>query len=148
MIKTLNIIYQLLFMLLMHSQCKFMLYADHYMYLLKESKVKYQAHLCRIMNLTFIMLNHISLLAEKHFLQLYHVGVTWDTLISNCTGSGLSVRVHTACSLYTEDLYMWGKVDRSAKLTSHLCIFFCQVLVLRMCKLNHGSWHGIQGNCT
>lgn len=48
---------------LMHSPCKFLLYDDHYMYLFTESKVKYQAHLCRIINLTFVMLNHISLLA-------------------------------------------------------------------------------------
>jgi len=64
MIKTLNIIYQLLFMPLMQSPCKFLLHADHYVYLFTESKVKYQAHLCRIINLTFVMLNHISLLAE------------------------------------------------------------------------------------
>jgi len=42
MIKTLNIVCLLLFMPLMHSPCKFMLYADHYMYLFTESKVKYE----------------------------------------------------------------------------------------------------------
>jgi hypothetical protein len=60
MIETLNIVSQLLFMPLMHSPCKLLLCADHYMYLFTESKVKYQAHLCRIINLTFVMLNHIS----------------------------------------------------------------------------------------
>jgi hypothetical protein len=48
----------------MYSPFNLLLYADHYMHLIPEPKVKHYAHPCRIMKPTFMMLNHVSLLAE------------------------------------------------------------------------------------